>query len=96
MKLLSEHVALGRAAHDREVRERAFAQQSPAQWDEAKRMCLQAIDIVFQHETGHLSAAAANVQLTELSERSEPETRALATHLADGLSAYFVHAGYWE
>lgn len=96
MSVLSEQAELDRAVHDREVRKRAFAQQSPAQWDEAKRVCLRAFDIVFHHEAGHLSATAAKVQLTDLSRRSEPETRALANHLTEGLSAYFSRAGYWE
>lgn len=96
MRMLTEHVEFGRETHDDEVRNRAFAQQSPAQWDEAKRLCFRVMEIVFQHETGQISATAANIQLSELSQRSEPETRALANHLAEGLSAYFFHAKYWE
>lgn len=96
MSMLSEHIEFGRVAHDAEVRERAFAQQSPAQWDDAKRLCLRAMEIVVQHETGQLSTTAANLQLIELSQRTEPETRVLANHLAEGLVAHFVHAGYWE
>ena len=89
-------VEFGPATLEGDMVEETLVQQSPTRWDEAKELCLSAMDIVLRHEAGQISTATANVQLSALSQQTDPETRALATHLSEGVTAFFVHAGYWE
>lgn len=95
MTSTNAHATLGRAEWDAEVLDRAIAQQSQTDWEDAQRLCHDALSIIVRVKTGEVPEASADLLLAQLSERAEPEARALANHLVDGLSAFFHQAGYW-